>query len=70
MKKRTVAAALWFASLASLGGFAEAFFGLPSDIGSFLGIAAAAVVLLDPSGHAWGGRRRSRAQLVTNAGPS
>jgi len=66
VKKRVLAAALWFAALSSVGGFAEAFFGVPADLGSYLGVAAAIFVLVDPAGYAWG-RRRAGAHLTSAA---
>jgi hypothetical protein len=67
VSKRILAAALWFASLSSAGGFAEVFFNVPAEIGGFLGIAAAVVVLLDPTGHPWGRRRRPTAHFASRA---
>ncbi len=63
MAKRILAGTLWFLALSSLGGFAEVFFGLPADLGGYLGIAAAVFVIVDPTGRAWSKGRRSLAQL-------
>jgi hypothetical protein len=63
VNKRIVAAVLWFVSLSSLGGFAEVYFGVPADLGGYVGIAVAVVVLLDPSGHVWRRRSHAAAQL-------
>ena len=67
MNKRILAAVLWFAALSSLGGFAESFFGVPADLGGYLGIAAAIFVVLDPTGRAWGKGRRSLAHVSSVA---
>jgi hypothetical protein len=63
VKKRVLAAALWFVALSSLGGFTEVFFGVPADLGSYLGIAAAIILIVDPARYAWG-KRRSPAHLT------
>ena len=63
MTKRILAAALWFASLSSLGGFAEAFFNVPAEIGGFLGIAMAILVVVDPTHHMWRARQRSATHM-------
>jgi hypothetical protein len=65
--KRILASALWFVSLSSLGGFAEVFFGVPADLGGYLGIAVAVVVLLDPSGLVWRRRGHAARQLKSAA---
>jgi len=67
VNKRILAAALWFLSLSSLGGFAEVYFGVPADLGGYLGIAAAVVVLLDPTGRVWRRRAEAAAQLNSAA---
>ena len=67
MKKRALAAVLWFAALSTLGGFAEVFFGVPSDIGGYLGIAAAVLVFVDPAGYAWGKRKGAAATQMGHA---
>jgi hypothetical protein len=65
VKKRVLAAVLWFAALSSLGGFAEVFFGVPSDFGGYLGVAAGILVMVDGSGYAWGKRKASVTQMAS-----
>jgi hypothetical protein len=65
VKKRALAAVLWFAALSTLGGFAEVFFGVPSDLGGYLGIAAGLLIIVDPTGYAWGKRKASVTQMAS-----
>jgi hypothetical protein len=68
MSKRVVAAALWFVSLSALGGFADVFFGAPSDLGGYAGIAVAFIALTDPTGHMWARRRAAAARVPSAVG--
>jgi uncharacterized membrane protein (DUF485 family) len=67
VNKRIVAAALWFVSLSSLGGFGEAYFNVPAEIGGVLGIAVAILVIVDPTHYVWRARHRSTAAIRTTA---
>jgi len=60
MKKRALAALLWFYAGWYAGAIVAFYVGLPDAIGPLVGAAAAVVITVDPRGMIWNARRSAR----------